>query len=146
MQIEMHGQVIEKLYRYHTCFRLCAKVDSHGLPVIFIFSYNCIPWLPRVYCIRLGLMPMMVKGFLLKLKQMLNQKWSIPYCCAVKIKNNLQIWTTVGHIPREISRFVFYFIQDEGGHCWRDSFIHRVPAFTHSCWGTGGPLKIDLLL
>ena len=39
-----------------------------------------------------------------------------PYCCAVKIKNNLQIWTTVGHIPREISRFVFYFIQDEGGN------------------------------
>ena len=37
-----------------------------------------------------------------------------PYCCAIKIKYN-SVWITVGHIPRELSRFFFFFIRDEGG-------------------------------
>ena len=37
-----------------------------------------------------------------------------PYCCAIKINYN-SVWITVGHIPRELSRFFFFFIRDEGG-------------------------------
>ena len=39
-----------------------------------------------------------------------------PYSCAIKKKNpNFSVWDTVGHIPREISRHVFYFISAEKG-------------------------------
>ena len=38
-----------------------------------------------------------------------------PYCCAIKavISGKLE---TVGHIPRKVSRHVFFFIGEEGGH------------------------------
>ena len=38
-----------------------------------------------------------------------------PYCCAVKIKDG-HVWSTVGHIPREISRYVYFFLHAEGGN------------------------------
>ena len=44
-----------------------------------------------------------------------NSKMVDPYCCRIRVKNAEQRWVTVGHIPREISRFVFYFIREEGG-------------------------------
>ena len=42
-----------------------------------------------------------------------SSKESDPYACAIKVKNNFfDNWMTVGHIPREISRHCFYFIQE----------------------------------
>ena len=39
-----------------------------------------------------------------------------PYSCAIKAKHKYFIgWKTVGHIPREISRYVYFFIKEEGG-------------------------------
>ena len=44
-----------------------------------------------------------------------SSKESDPYACAIKVKNNFfDNWMTVGHIPREISRHCFYFIQKGG--------------------------------
>ena len=38
-----------------------------------------------------------------------------PYCCRITIKRVYRIGDiTVGHIPRELSRFVFYFIHEGG--------------------------------
>ena len=39
-----------------------------------------------------------------------------PYSCAIKAKHDYFVgWKTVGHIPREISRYVYFFIKQEGG-------------------------------
>jgi len=39
-----------------------------------------------------------------------------PYSCAIKAKHEYFVgWKTVGHIPREISRYVYFFIKEEGG-------------------------------
>ena len=39
-----------------------------------------------------------------------------PYACAIRAKNQFfNSWKTVGHISREISRHVYYFIKTEGG-------------------------------
>ena len=38
-----------------------------------------------------------------------------PYACAIKAKHKYFIgWKNVGHIPREISRHVYFFIKQEG--------------------------------
>ena len=40
-----------------------------------------------------------------------------PYTCATKIKNPyFNDWKTVGHIPREISRYIYFFIKEENGN------------------------------
>ena len=39
-----------------------------------------------------------------------------PYTYAIREKNQFfNLWKTVGHIPREISRHVYYFIKTEDG-------------------------------
>ena len=39
-----------------------------------------------------------------------------PYACAIKKQNQyFDVYDKVGHIPREISRHVYYFITAEGG-------------------------------
>ena len=39
-----------------------------------------------------------------------------PYGCAIRAKNQFSnSWKTVRHIPREISRHVYYFIKTKGG-------------------------------
>ena len=39
-----------------------------------------------------------------------------PYACAIRTKHfYFDVWRTVGHIPPEISRHVFYFLTAEGG-------------------------------
>ena len=39
-----------------------------------------------------------------------------PYACAIRAKEEyFKGWKTVGHIPREISRHVYFFIKSEGG-------------------------------
>ena len=37
------------------------------------------------------------------------------YCCSIRTSVSQQI-KTVGHIPREISRHVYFFLKDENGH------------------------------
>ena len=37
-----------------------------------------------------------------------------PYSCAISIRRD-NTHVTVGHIPRELSRYVFFFISEEGG-------------------------------
>ena len=40
-----------------------------------------------------------------------------PYACAIKTKNPyFNDWKTVGHIPREISRYVYFFIKEKNGN------------------------------
>ena len=42
-----------------------------------------------------------------------------PYSCAIKAKHKyFKGWRTVGHIPREISRYVNFFIKQEGGRLY----------------------------
>ena len=43
----------------------------------------------------------------------LTSKQIDPYCCAVKSNSGGSL-VTVGHVPREISRFVYFFIRDGG--------------------------------
>ena len=39
-----------------------------------------------------------------------------PYVCAVKTKEKyFDGWKTVGHVPREISRYIYFFIKKENG-------------------------------
>ena len=39
-----------------------------------------------------------------------------PYSCAIEAKHEYFTgWKTVGHIPRQISRYVYFFIIQEGG-------------------------------
>ena len=39
-----------------------------------------------------------------------------PYACAIRAKEEyFKVWKTVGHIPRGISRHVYFFIKSEGG-------------------------------
>lgn len=39
-----------------------------------------------------------------------------PYSCAIRAKHKYFIgWKTVGHIPRELSRYVYFFIKEEKG-------------------------------
>ena len=39
-----------------------------------------------------------------------------PYACAVKSKEKyFDGWKTVGHVPREISRYIYFFIKKENG-------------------------------
>ena len=39
-----------------------------------------------------------------------------PYACAVKGKEKyFDGWKTVGHVPRDISRYIYFFIRKENG-------------------------------
>ena len=38
-----------------------------------------------------------------------------PYCCSIRTSVNQQV-KTVEHIPREISRHIYFFLGDENGH------------------------------
>ena len=39
-----------------------------------------------------------------------------PYCCAIKaMVHILPQLKTVGHVPREISRHIFFFLKEENG-------------------------------
>ena len=66
-----------------------------------------------------------------------------PYACAIRVKHRFfDTWVTVGHIPREISRHVYFFIKVEGG------LVHGhvlITNYRHSSIPAGG-LEIPLLL
>ena len=56
-----------------------------------------------------------------------------PYACVIKIKHRyFDAYTSVGHIPREISRDCFYCIKEGGvvtGHAvWTNYKVSPVPA------------------
>ena len=39
-----------------------------------------------------------------------------PYACAIRVKERFfEAMKTAGHIPREISRHVYFFVKTEGG-------------------------------
>ena len=61
---------------------------------------------------------MLKKEMRLKLSSKLTKvkKKIDPYACAIRAKEEyFKGWKTVGHIPREISRHVYFFIKSEGG-------------------------------
>ena len=66
-----------------------------------------------------------------------------PYACVIKIKNRFfDSLITVGHIPREISRHVHFFIKTEGG-----KIIGHVKSLTYRPSTTPpGGLEIPLQL
>ena len=66
-----------------------------------------------------------------------------PYTCAIRVKNQFfNSWKTVGHIPREISRHVYYFFKTKGG------FVNGSVISTKYCPSStlSGRLEILLLL
>lgn len=65
-----------------------------------------------------------------------------PYCCKIQTKNNEQRWVTVGHIPREISRFVFFFMRDEGGSVKGQLFSTQYRPSPIPAGGLEVPLKL----
>ena len=66
-----------------------------------------------------------------------------PYACAIRAKEEyFKGWKTVGHIPREISRHVYFFIKSEGGSV---NGIVISTKYRTSPIPSGG-LKIPLLL
>jgi len=39
-----------------------------------------------------------------------------PYSCVVRVKHDYSIgWKTVGHVPREISMYIYFFVKQEEG-------------------------------
>ena len=66
-----------------------------------------------------------------------------PYCCSIKAMVGLpQQLKTVGHIPREISRHVYFFLKEENGQI--DGTVHSVD-YRPSPVPAGG-LEIPLVL
>ena len=54
--------------------------------------------------------------FKVKLETNKSSKKNDPYACAIRAKEEyFKGWKTFGHIPREISRHVYFFIKSEGG-------------------------------
>ena len=42
--------------------------------------------------------------------------WTDPYACVIKAKHSYFIgWKIVEHIPREISRYIYFFIKERNG-------------------------------
>ena len=65
-----------------------------------------------------------------------------PYSCAIKAKHEYYIgWKTVGHIPRETLRYVYFFIKQEGGRVYEKlkSIKYKPPI-------PAGGLDVSLLL
>ena len=47
-----------------------------------------------------------------------DQSWiaNDPYACAIKPRDKYSVgWETVGHVPRGILRYVYFFMKQEGG-------------------------------
>ena len=66
-----------------------------------------------------------------------------PYACAIRVKSKyFDVMHTVGHIPREISRHVYFFIKKEGGLITRSVLSVK---YRPSPIPSGG-LEIPLLL
>ena len=66
-----------------------------------------------------------------------------PYACAIKTKNPyFSDWKTVGHIPREISRYVYFFIEEENGNVSGTIKSLKCKSFPIP----SGGLKVPLLL
>ena len=61
-----------------------------------------------------------------KIETDVNSKMIDPYCCKILTKNEEQRLVTVGHIPREISRYVFFFLRDEGAQCTGNSLQYNI--------------------
>ena len=66
-----------------------------------------------------------------------------PYACAIKTKNSyFSDWKTVGDIPREISRYVYFFIKEENGNVSGTTKSLKYKSFPIP----SGGLKVPLLL
>ena len=66
-----------------------------------------------------------------------------PYPCVIKTKNPyFNDWKTVGHIPRKISRYVYFFIKEENGNVSETlkSLKHKLSPIP------SGGLEVPLLL
>ena len=72
----------------------------------------------------------------------LTSKQIDPYCCAVKISSGGSL-VTVEHVPREISRFVYFFIRDEGGNVEGTLLSTRYCPSPIPAGGLEVPLKLN---
>ena len=52
------------------------------------------------------------------------------YCCALKVLISEKL-VTVGHIPRQVSRRVFFFIADEGRVLRWFCVVNTLPSLVH---------------
>ena len=65
---------------------------------------------------------------------------SEPYSCAIKTKHDYFVgWKTVGHIPREISRYVYFFIKQEGGKFYGKLNSLKIQSLSNPFRWAGGP-------
>ena len=87
---------------------------------------------------------MLNKDILLKWKSKQTESKKIdPYCCAIKAMVDIRTrLKTGGHVPREISRHIFFFLKEENRKV--DGFVYSTQ-YQPSPIPTGG-LKISLKL
>ena len=65
------------------------------------------------------------------------------YACVVKSKHKyFDGWKTVGHVPREISRYIYFFIKKEGGRISGNVKSLNYKSLPILSWG----LEVTLLL
>ena len=65
-----------------------------------------------------------------------------PYCCSITIPRSNKIGPlSVGHILREISEFVYFFLPERGAIC--ETAVDTKPRIS---WIPEGDLEIKLLL
>ena len=64
-----------------------------------------------------------------------------PNCCAIQIKSDESV-VTVGHIPREISRYCCFFLKEEGGEINGNVFSKTYRSSPIPSGGFGIPLVL----
>ena len=68
-----------------------------------------------------------------------------PYACAIREKNHFfKSWKTVGHIPKEICRHVYYVIKTEGGFVNGSIISTKYRPLPILCGGLEIPLLLKL--
>ena len=65
-----------------------------------------------------------------------------PYCCSIRTSVNQQI-KTGGHIPREISRHVHFFLKDENDHIDGTVKSIELQAIPYPSWRVRDSINIE---
>ena len=70
-----------------------------------------------------------------------------PYPCAIKERHSYFVgWKTVGHIPREISRYIYFFVKEENGKGFGTLNLLKYKASPIPSGGLEVPLSLKLFV
>ena len=70
-----------------------------------------------------------------------------PYACAIKARHSYFVgWKTAGHIPREISRYVYFFYQRRKCKSFWNSKVVEIQCVTDSFWRIRSSSLIDIFV